>query len=374
MFNKSSWKSVQFGDVVTNINSYFDRNNTGVYPYIAGPEITEGNLHATPSFAEVDEIPPTFKRIFLPNDVLYHSRNVEKLAVSEIKGITGEKLFVLRTKDSSCILQEYIPFMMMTNKFKQEIKSRLTGSCNKFLNWSALASTVCEIPPLDEQQRIAELLWAADEMIEAYDLIYNDLSSLKSKFVDTYFDSKPNKSKLSEHCINITTKYGKDESEENCVELKCLEPHTGKITYFVKKDKNASSYNVFSKGDVLFGKLRPYLRKYTLASQTGIACSEILVLRANQNIMPEYLYEIIQSNSFIEYNSHLSYGTKMPRTSWKLIADYECYVPSLDEQKAFVSKVNNISENMTLVKQQILGSKLLLNHLFEKIYGCASNV
>jgi type I restriction enzyme S subunit len=82
----------------------------------------------------------------------------------------------------------------------------------------------------------------------------------------------------------------------------------------------------FMKGDVLFGKLRPYLAKSWMASFSGICSSEFLVLRA-RDVSPKFLNYITLSREFISIVDSSTYGTKMPRASWDFIGMLKVPVP-----------------------------------------------
>lgn len=159
--DKSHWNRVAFGDVVRNVNDYFDADRDGVLPYVAGPNIDPGEPSvASYGATDDDEFPPTFKRMFRSGDVLLHSRGIDKLAAADRSGVTGEKLFVLRSVDETVLLQEYLIWLLLSPQAQAHMKDNLTGSVNKFLNWKPLAALEIDIPPLDEQKRIADLLWA----------------------------------------------------------------------------------------------------------------------------------------------------------------------------------------------------------------------
>ena len=87
--DRSDWKRVAFGDVVANINDYFNPDVDGVLPYVAGPHINAGQpTVADYGSTDDDQFPPTFKRKFQAGDVLLHSRGIEKLASVSRLGLT----------------------------------------------------------------------------------------------------------------------------------------------------------------------------------------------------------------------------------------------------------------------------------------------
>lgn len=88
---------------------------------------------------------------------------------------------------------------------------------------------------------------------------------------------------------------------------------------------------LFQSGDVLYGKLRPYLDKAVLASDTGICTTELLVLRPKEGVDPRFLVGVVHAPTFIEHAVSGTTGVQHPRTSWGHIANYE--LPAFDGQE-----------------------------------------
>lgn len=161
--DKSTWTRVKFGDAVRNINNYYAPDADGDLPYVAGPHIDPSSMVvASYGMTTDDNFPPTFKRKFQPGDVLLHSRGIEKIAVTDRVGVTGEKLFVLRAVDNEVLDQRFLPILLRSPLASNYLDNHFTGSVNRFLNWKPLAAWEFDLPPLDEQKRIADLLWATE--------------------------------------------------------------------------------------------------------------------------------------------------------------------------------------------------------------------
>lgn len=104
---------------------------------------------------------------------------------------------------------------------------------------------------------------------------------------------------------------------------------------------------VFCKGDVLYGKLRPYLQNWLLPSFNGIAVGDFWVLQP-QNADSSFLYRLIQSRQFDEV-ANQSTGTKMPRADWKLVSKTEFFIPStINEQAAIGTYFQHLDHLITL--------------------------
>lgn len=158
---KPGWRCVQLGDVVDNVNEYFDRNSLIPERYVAGEHIDENSLSVRRWGATTDDLfPPTFNRRFRAGDVLFHSRNLRKLASPNFDGVTGEKLFVLRVNRPDQLLPSLLPFLLQTQRFEQYAEQMSAGSTNKFLNKTPLMRYELALPPIEEQHRWAQVLVA----------------------------------------------------------------------------------------------------------------------------------------------------------------------------------------------------------------------
>ena len=91
--------------------------------------------------------------------------------------------------------------------------------------------------------------------------------------------------------------------------------------------------NLFQEGNVLFGKLRPYLAKAHLTEFNGLCSSEFLVLNP-KDITPSYLVRYVLTYEFINIVDSSTYGTKMPRANWDFIGNMPIIIPSIKEQTA----------------------------------------
>ncbi len=118
--------------------------------------------------------------------------------------------------------------------------------------------------------------------------------------------------------------------------LEHIESWTGKRLAPNGEPSSDGQANLYRCGDVLFGKLRPYLAKVLAAEGDGICSGELLVLRPNATSQ-QYLRDYLLNRDFISVVDSSTYGTKMPRASWDFIGSLPVLVPPLDEQLAISS-------------------------------------
>ena len=144
------------------------------------------------------------------------------------------------------------------------------------------------------------------------------------------------------NCTNVETKEIPDTAW--ILDLEDIEKDTGKVIQkLTKKERNsASTKHLFSKGQVLYSKLRPYLNKVVLADTDGFCTSEILPLDFDACIIPEYARYYMMSPTFLRYANHCSYGVKMPRLGTQDGKKAILTIPPLNEQKRIADKIDQL--------------------------------
>lgn len=177
---KPGWRRLKLGDVVDVITEYWDRDPATTERFVAGEHINEGSLLVSRwGLTSDDLVPPTFNRRFRAGDVLFHSRNLKKLARPDFDGITGEKLFVLRSRDASHLLPDLLPHLLQAKAFDEYVNRMWAGSTNKFLNKSPLLNYEFALPPLEEQVRLVGLLNVAQRTVESLSALLQTHGTLR---------------------------------------------------------------------------------------------------------------------------------------------------------------------------------------------------
>lgn len=150
------------------------------------------------------------------------------------------------------------------------------------------------------------------------------------------------------------------------IELDCISQNIGELIRIYNSNDSLSEKNYFERGDVLFGKLRPYLNKHFLPNFSGMCSSEIWPL-IPKKVSSEFLYCFIQSKYFL-LEANISSGTKMPRADWKYLSTIN--VPIFTQEN-----MNRISKIIIKMEQRIITQKkiiedliILKNNIINSIY------
>jgi restriction endonuclease S subunit len=99
-------------------------------------------------------------------------------------------------------------------------------------------------------------------------------------------------------------------------------------------------------GDVVFGKLRPYLAKSWLVDRRALCSSELIAMRASLDVDPRWLSYLVQSGPFVDWGVATSDGAKMPRTSWEKLGRYELDLPPVTDQRAIADHLDRESARL----------------------------
>ncbi|WP_457653268.1 restriction endonuclease subunit S [Rhodocaloribacter sp.] len=134
------------------------------------------------------------------------------------------------------------------------------------------------------------------------------------------------------------------------VALEHVESWTGRLRAVSDDVAFDSQVKRFRAGDVLFGKLRPYLAKVTRPNADGVCVGEFLVLRTRgQKASAEYLERLLRSKPVIDAVNSSTFGAKMPRADWHFVGGMRITVPPLPEQTAIVRFLDYVDRRVRRV-------------------------
>lgn len=168
LFDRSKWETVRFGEVVELV-SETSRNPEaeGITRYIGLEHLEPGSLHIKTWGELVDGV--TFTKRCRKGQVLFGKRRAyqRKVAIAEFEALVSGDIYVFQAKEE-LLDPKLLPFICMSERFFQFAVETSAGSLSPRTNWSHLTEFEFALPPLDQQRRIAELLWAVDEVEQNY--------------------------------------------------------------------------------------------------------------------------------------------------------------------------------------------------------------
>lgn len=159
--DRSTWTRVAFGDIATNVTARAEPTPEGSPMYIGLEHLDPDSLNVTRWGSEVDLVGTKMR--MRSGDVLFARRNphLRRVAVAPFDGLFSAHGLVLRA-NAGVALQPFLAVFMSSDLFMDRANRIAVGSISRTINWRDLAVQEFDLPPIDEQTRIAELLWAVE--------------------------------------------------------------------------------------------------------------------------------------------------------------------------------------------------------------------
>ena len=241
-----------------------------------------------------------------------------------------------------------------------------------------LANLHLPVPPVKQQRAIAHILGTLDDKIELNRRMNDTLEAMaRALFKSWFVDFEPVRAKMAGHDTGLPqsianlfpARLAKEESRDvpvgwptctldeiafarrhNVAPADCGDetPYIG-LEHMPRRSIALGSWGSarglksaksrFEKSDVLFGKLRPYFHKVGVAPVGGVCSTDIVVVVPKSPEWSAFLTAMVSSDHFVAYTDQTSTGTKMPRTSWKTMAQYPLCLPPPDQLAIAYAKV-----------------------------------
>lgn len=236
-----------------------------------------------------------------------------------------------RALDPSVVTSGFIRYWARSPEFSRQLHA-FAGSTDMapYLSLADQRRLRITLPPPAEQRRIAAVLGALDNKIEHNSCLSARLADLALMQFEAArarwrTDSQPGKlgdlgGPTREASVDDAAYIGLDNM-----------PRGSTVLSEWLEDATVDNSVGFRRGDVLFGKLRPYFKKVGVAPIDGRCSTEILVLRPHHENLWGPLVGNVSSDAFIAYCVQVSRGTKMPRSEWKDAAAFEVSIPREEE-------------------------------------------
>lgn len=296
------------------------------------------------------------------------SETVEEIGVASVMLEDSHNIvfsgFVLRARPTDSSLDdEYKKYCFTHPEVRRQIVSRSTYTTRALTNGRSLSAVNIPLPPLPEQRAIAAALSDADGLITSLDTLIEKKRAIKQAAMQQLLTGRTRLPGFEEEWE--TKRLGDIASIRNqkvlpsnvepdlpCVELEHIGQGDGHLLGYSTAKYSISAKYCFFAGDVLFGRLRSYLRKFWLADWNGICTTEIWPLMVKEKeAVSGFLFAIVQSDQFIEL-ANISYGTHMPRADWDVVSDLEILIPCIEEQTAIATVLSDMEAEIAALERR----------------------
>lgn len=363
------WKEYTIGDCLRRVEHPVEVDSDALYTQIGIRSHGKGLFYKEPVTGEslgnkaVYWVEPD---CFILNIVFAWEQAIGKTTQAEV-GMIGSHRFPMYKPVNNLVDIDYLVYYLLTKHGTDILEAASPGGAgrNRTLGQDRFLKSKIVLPPLDEQKKIAEILATQDKAIELQGRKIEELKRFKKGCLEKMFPRKGQKvpekrfpgftddwEQRKFEDIAVRSSSISSESGLPRVEYEDIISGSGRLNKDIFAKKSDKIGIVFHKGDVLYGKLRPYLQNWLLPSFRGLAVGDFWVLQP-QNANSSFLYRLIQSHHFDEV-ANQSTGTKMPRADWKLVSKTEFFIPStIDEQAAIGAYFEQLDNLITLHQRKL---------------------
>lgn len=366
---KTSWRTAKFGDVVHNAN-LAERD-----PEAAGIERIVGLEHLDPENLHIRrwntmENGTSFTRRFVPGQTLFGKRRAyqRKVAFAEFEGICSGDILTFEPKDPDVLLPELLPFICQTDAFFDHALGTSAGSLSPRTSYKALQDFEFHLPPIEEQKRIAEILWAADEAVGHYSNALMSLESLQSAAMANSFQSGSNGivfKRAEDVCekisVGIVIKPASYYVENGGIPaLRSLNVLPGRfdlqeLVHISAEGNRKNKKSELRAGDVVIVRTgRPGDACVIRPEQEGFNAIDLIIARPQENLLPDYLCAFINSDLAKQQVRRGIAGTAQTHFNVGEFKRLNIPVIKLEEQERLLVRLSMIQAKMAETSKHLL--------------------
>jgi type I restriction enzyme S subunit len=264
-------------------------------------------------------------------------------------------------EDFKGVDQTYLLYSLKALEGELRLAGQIGSQAN--VNTDIVKALTIPLPPEPEQRAIADALRDTDRSVVALERLIAKKRAIKQGMMQQLMTGETRLPGFTDSWVEGTFEELAAPSRERVmpqnapstavlVELEHIEGHSGRLIGVSQALDAVSLKAAFKPGDVLFGKLRAYLRKFWYADVSGLCTTEIWVLRPRAGVHGRFVRYVVETDRFIDAASG-AYGTHMPRSDWGAIRGLPVRIPLHDEQVAIASVLADAEAEIDALHQRL---------------------
>lgn len=250
----------------------------------------------------------------------------------------------------------------------------------KKINLGEINQVEVMIPKNKEQQKIGSFFKQLDDTIALHQRKLAKLKELKQGYLQKMFPRNGSKfpqlrfagfadaweqRKLTEIVNRVNKSSNSDVLPK--VEFEDIVSGEGRLNKDISSKLDSRKGTLFESENILYGKLRPYLKNWLFPDFEGVALGDFWVFEATDVSVPSFDYYLIQSDDYQKVANDTS-GTKMPRSDWKNVSSTDFAIPSKDEQKQIGAFFKQLDDTITLHQRKLEKLQELKKGYLQKMF------
>ena len=378
-FDRTKCKKATLGDVCDEISVRIDNPASSGHDRFVGLEHFESGDLKIRRWGSTENLESAMK-LFSSGDVLFARRNayLKRASLANFDGVCSGDAIVLRERHEA-IVPGFLAFLLNTNRFWEFAIANAAGTMSRRVNGKTLMRFEFDLPPLDQQRRIAEILWAVDDS-----LVHQE--ALGSSLVEALGAAR---SAAVAHASDIEVATIEQVCEK-IVDCPHTSPHFIESGVFVVRSFNIKKGEldlgksfftsevewservqrlVPKHRDLLFSREAPVGEACLVPADTKLSLGQrTMLLRSDTaRVLPEYLLHVLYSPVVQREMLNLTTGTTVPHLNVKDVRNLKIGVPTIEEQTEVLVKLDALTDTVRahsigIERTRILQSTLI-NHL-----------
>ncbi len=380
--DKSNWIRVKLGDVVRNVNETVkDPQSLGIDRTIGLEHIESGNFEVQ-GYGTLEE-GVSFTRRVRPGQVLFGKRRayLRKVAVASFDAVCSSDILVFEPK-AKRLDERFLPFLVSSDNFFDTALQTSAGSMSPRTSWKALAAYEFLLPPIEEQYRIADLLWQFEQTLESL----SEAEQIVSSSRETAFESLIReldvplvdlRQLLSYSTVGVVVKPTSlyTDSPDGVPALRGRDIRPGVVDtsqcvrFDREKEKTVSKSRLQLDDVVVVRSGRPGDAARISEENVGMNCIDLLLLRPSSALLGEFLELCLNSTFCRKQTAILSGGSAQQHLNLGNIRSFKIPNVSLSQQNSMVESVTRFKSLQAIIHQEILDTQGLKNSLMLQLLG-----
>jgi type I restriction enzyme S subunit len=370
---ENGWTTSKLGELIQTLKGYAFKSqwysNVGV-PLVKVSNFTDDSIDVEGLSRIPDDISANYRRYTLKtNDVVIQTVGSWPTNPQSVVG----KVIRVPIKANGALLNQnavkiipnkavdigFLFYALKLPTFKNYIVGCAQGAASQAsITLDAIKNFDFTFPKLEYQRKISAILSAYDDLIENNTRRIQILEEMARRIYEEWFvwfrfpgheNVKMVESELALIPFGWNAKQLGDIAQEvrNTVgpsEVESSTPYVG-LEHIPRRSialmdwdeaKNVqSTKHIFKAGNILFGKIRPYFHKVSVAPIDGICSTDAIVIEAKKREMFPFVLCVVSSDTFVQHATQTSNGVNMPRANWAALLKYPVYIPTKDLRKRF---------------------------------------
>ena len=289
-----------------------------------------------------------------------------------------QRTYIIEDNSDGKLYMPYLYYFM--EDYIEELRKQAIGGVIKYIKLGNLTDALIELPSVDEQKEIVNILEKAKKLL---DLRNNEISKLddliKARFVELFGDLKTNSKGWKivgfKDCADIDTNMIHDfEGYEDYphIGIDSIEKETGRLLGYrtVAEDGVISGKYLFTPEHIIYSKIRPNLNKVALPDFDGLCSADAYPILVKEGVCNrEYFGYTLRSKYFLDYILAFSNRTNLPKVNKNQVEGFTLPLPPIEVQKQFADFVRQVDKSKVAVQKALDETQLLFDSLMQQYFG-----